>query len=805
MSGSPNSHLSHTNKLDFSAEREQLSVKLRSLGEQIADIQAKRKKLSPLSKYSVVSPTKSNNSKDTKKSSKKMLHHPKLEYVVAEAAFSPYLTRPEASYSERTLSVPGKIKEARFAGKEPTRETIPVNMKKAKKVFMDEIVNFKPRFEFHEKTKNLPLQYFEPPPDLFIPGVHAKPRKTVFPNKYQPLKGHTGKLSHIEAFLSYDPNDPSLRPQTTPLEQPRLSQQECEKLLKQLEKEANRPGTSPQSGSKLLRSSSGVLKAHAGRGGPDKYRKEKRYKKAIQGLISYMSTAADDEQGNADDTIDLSGMYFDNAEDELNPDIAAKRPPQFPFDEVTVRIKKVVIKNLKSPFVFGKKDPYVQFKYGKRWTGRTPTSYLAANPCKWVFKSDDRSMWFDSTSEIVNNGLKLKATVFNENKLRAHVEYGTCKVDIAQAMMGKTLEEEFTVTAPITTYDSTVSGRIMVVLDMIERQTEVHSRIENTPATTVLENQNEDKDEYCDDYDDDSKDEVRGDAKMQHDVKSDSRSSHDHKSEGKTSDMEHADDKYTDDDFLNDTVSDTKNSNEKLPEEVAGDEKSARYGGDEFDDSSAKVSASKDCDEGEGDEYVDDYEDSYVGSSGAKSDEAKRSREEKLGEGSIDEYADDFQDSDLNASEVMAPTSSEPENAAHESIIEGNDEEALNSYADDFNDDAACLGGDLEFSTDAEDAKTSTVVGGSVAPMSNISENAEECSKDGKTGVDYEASVFYDVSAEENDVQPVGESLGSPSVLGESSVMGTHIVGEIDAKKSSDEDYIYEDDEDGSYLSESKA
>jgi hypothetical protein len=41
----------------------------------------------------------------------------------------------------------------------------------------------------------------------YIPDVHAPPRPgfIVYPNKYKPLAGHTGKPSHIEPYLLFDP------------------------------------------------------------------------------------------------------------------------------------------------------------------------------------------------------------------------------------------------------------------------------------------------------------------------------------------------------------------------------------------------------------------------------------------------------------------------------------------------------------------------------------------------------------------------------------------------------------------------
>ena len=41
----------------------------------------------------------------------------------------------------------------------------------------------------------------------YIPDVHAKPRPAyiVYPNKYKPLEGHTGKLSNVQPYLLFNP------------------------------------------------------------------------------------------------------------------------------------------------------------------------------------------------------------------------------------------------------------------------------------------------------------------------------------------------------------------------------------------------------------------------------------------------------------------------------------------------------------------------------------------------------------------------------------------------------------------------
>jgi hypothetical protein len=132
-------------RLDFSECNQELSIKLKSLNDRIAEIKQEKNKLSPLAKFNVV---KKQEKMPTKKSTKRALYHPKLEFVMAEAAYSPYLTPPTASYGQKTLHYPGKIKEIRFQGRDAIpEEGFPVDLEFARRRFMKEIIGFQPRFE----------------------------------------------------------------------------------------------------------------------------------------------------------------------------------------------------------------------------------------------------------------------------------------------------------------------------------------------------------------------------------------------------------------------------------------------------------------------------------------------------------------------------------------------------------------------------------------------------------------------------------------------------------------------------------
>lgn len=127
-------------------EKDELAKKLQSISQRLSEIQSEKRKLSPLSRPSTA-PKKETSEKKTKPH-KREFFHPKLEFIMAEAAYSPYLTPPTASYGKKTLHYPFKMKEIRFQGRDPIpEEGFPVDIDFAKRRFVKEIINFKPRFE----------------------------------------------------------------------------------------------------------------------------------------------------------------------------------------------------------------------------------------------------------------------------------------------------------------------------------------------------------------------------------------------------------------------------------------------------------------------------------------------------------------------------------------------------------------------------------------------------------------------------------------------------------------------------------
>lgn len=125
-------------------ERAEMDQKLKSINDRLHKVHEERKKMSPLSKYSIASKS---TSAANKKMKKRALYHPRLDFIIAETCYSPYLTSPYEPYSEKTLRVPMQVKELRFSGSDVNAEGFPVEMKKAKKIFIKDIIEYKAHFE----------------------------------------------------------------------------------------------------------------------------------------------------------------------------------------------------------------------------------------------------------------------------------------------------------------------------------------------------------------------------------------------------------------------------------------------------------------------------------------------------------------------------------------------------------------------------------------------------------------------------------------------------------------------------------
>lgn len=119
--------------------------KLEEINQKLAEIRKKRLEFDAES-----STQKKKKSKAQQKSSlKKSFHHPKLDYVIAEIVYSPYMTKPNESYSEETFRMPEKLSELKKKTSKledlPPEEQ-PFDFKEVKGRFLNEVANFNVSF-----------------------------------------------------------------------------------------------------------------------------------------------------------------------------------------------------------------------------------------------------------------------------------------------------------------------------------------------------------------------------------------------------------------------------------------------------------------------------------------------------------------------------------------------------------------------------------------------------------------------------------------------------------------------------------
>mmetsp|Transcript_20372 Transcript_20372/g.37822 ORF Transcript_20372/g.37822 Transcript_20372/m.37822 type:complete len:703 (-) Transcript_20372:151-2259(-) len=184
-------------------EEQKLAMdKIKELNIQIQKIHDERKATSPMRRFNG-GPSGHNRSKISKKSiaskpTKRVFYHPNIDYVYAEVTNSPYLTKPDQNYTKETLFTSNKLRKLKVANQgRPLRDIqdTPCNVEQAEEDFLHKVIEYKPLFDVHKDANN------------YRPDVHAPPRPgyIVYPNKYKPLVGHTGKLTNVQPYLLFDP------------------------------------------------------------------------------------------------------------------------------------------------------------------------------------------------------------------------------------------------------------------------------------------------------------------------------------------------------------------------------------------------------------------------------------------------------------------------------------------------------------------------------------------------------------------------------------------------------------------------
>jgi hypothetical protein len=123
------------------------SKRLEEINQQLALVVAERKRLSPIKSL----PPKAKSKQRRKKSPNSKLHHPHLDAVFTEVSLSPYLTKPEKNYSQKTIKLPSLIRDLRE--RDSSASATPIQCKELdqfKKTFQ-EVLHYKQQYHHHPK------------------------------------------------------------------------------------------------------------------------------------------------------------------------------------------------------------------------------------------------------------------------------------------------------------------------------------------------------------------------------------------------------------------------------------------------------------------------------------------------------------------------------------------------------------------------------------------------------------------------------------------------------------------------------
>ena len=122
--------------------------KLEEINQKLAEIRKKRQEFDAESSTQKKKKSKSQ-LKSEKSTLKKSFHHPKLDYIIAEIVYSPYMTKPNESYSQETFRMPEKLSELKKKTSkldELPPEEHPFDLKEVKGRFLNEVANFNVSF-----------------------------------------------------------------------------------------------------------------------------------------------------------------------------------------------------------------------------------------------------------------------------------------------------------------------------------------------------------------------------------------------------------------------------------------------------------------------------------------------------------------------------------------------------------------------------------------------------------------------------------------------------------------------------------
>lgn len=126
------------------SKRQRPQVRLEEINEKLAEV---RKKLADkhANNNLRIKIKKKEPPRGRRKSGQKTLHHPKLEFVLGEVVFSPYMTKPLDPYPQETFEVPKKLHELKKklqSDPSAPKEELPYDVEFVRDRFLNEVANF---------------------------------------------------------------------------------------------------------------------------------------------------------------------------------------------------------------------------------------------------------------------------------------------------------------------------------------------------------------------------------------------------------------------------------------------------------------------------------------------------------------------------------------------------------------------------------------------------------------------------------------------------------------------------------------
>jgi hypothetical protein len=142
---------------------------------------------------------------------------------------------------------------------------------------------------------------------------------------------------------------------------------------------------------------------------------------------------------------------------------------EFKFERARVRLKEINATELMDVEFMGKNDPYVVFEYGKLWNAKTTVLADTGAVGNWVFEENPESnmQFYVTPSDL--RALRLKTTVFDENKMKEDVEIGTGACRLSE-IMNIGYKKDFIVSFDITNTkkNNQKSGHVSLTFELLE-------------------------------------------------------------------------------------------------------------------------------------------------------------------------------------------------------------------------------------------------------------------------------------------------------------------------------------------------